>query len=250
MDEVAAGDLGGRAALVTGASGGIGRGVAVRLSARGARLFVVGRDRDRLDSTVNAVRRSSAGRDVTVVSMVADLTDPGRVQELADEVDRRLGALDILVHAAGIYQRGILEMASVKGLDELYQANVRVPYELTQATLALLACRRGDIVFINSTQGLSAGAGLGGFAATQHAMKAVGESLRAEVNSRGVRVTTIHLGRTATTRQEGIFAAEGRDYTPELLIQPDDVADVVVSIVALPKRAQVTSLTLLPTHKT
>jgi NADP-dependent 3-hydroxy acid dehydrogenase YdfG len=81
-------------------------------------------------------------------------------------------------------------------------------------------------------------------------MKAVGESLRAEVNSRGVRVTTIHLGRTATTRQEGIFAAEGRDYTPELLIQPDDVADVVVSIVALPKRAQVTSLTLLPTHKT
>ncbi|MGH3941832.1 MAG: SDR family NAD(P)-dependent oxidoreductase, partial [Pseudonocardiaceae bacterium] len=143
----------------------------------------------------------------------------------------------------------VLEKASIKNFDELYRTNVRVPYELTQATLGALTRRRGDIVFINSTQGLSAAGGLSGYAATQHAMKAVSESLRSEVNGQGVRVTTIHLGRTATTLQEGIFAAEGRTYTPELLIQPDDVADVVANIVALPKRTQITSVTLLPTHK-
>jgi NADP-dependent 3-hydroxy acid dehydrogenase YdfG len=63
-------------------------------------------------------------------------------------------------------------------------------------------------------------------------------------------VATIHLGRTATTLQESIFIAEERAYTPEILIHPDDVADVVVNVVTLPKRAQITSLTLLPTHKT
>jgi len=249
-DEIPADDLRGRAALVIGASGGIGRAIAVRLSARGVRLCVVGRDRTRLNSTVRAVRSSSVGGEATVVEVAADLTDSDRVRGLAEEVDQKLGALDILVHAAGSYQRGTLETTTVEDLDDLYRANVRLPYEVTQATLASLARCRGDIVFINSTQGLLVGDGIGGYAATQHAMKAVAESLRSEANSWGVRVTTIHLGRTATGLQEGVFAAEGRTYTPELLIHPNDVADVVVSAVALPKRAQITSLTLLPTHKT
>jgi NADP-dependent 3-hydroxy acid dehydrogenase YdfG len=248
MDEAPANELRGRTALVTGASGGIGGAITVRLAACGVRLCAVGRDRGRLDDTIRAVRGSAAGEDVPVVGVTADLTDPGRVRELADEVVRELGVLDILVHAAGSYERGALEMADVTALDELYWTNVRVPYELTQATLAALARRQGDIVFINSTQGLSATGGLGGYAATQHAMRAVSESLRAEVNSRGVRVGIIHLGRTATALQKGVFAAEERAYTPELLIQPEDVADAVVSAVSLPKRAQITSLTLLPTY--
>jgi NADP-dependent 3-hydroxy acid dehydrogenase YdfG len=110
-----------------------------------------------------------------------------------------------------------------------------------------LARSRGDIVFVNSTQGLSAGPEVGGYAATQQAAKAVSESLRAEVNAHGVRVITVHLGRTATPLQEAVFAAEGRVYTPELLIHPDDVADVVAGALALPKRAQLSSVTLLPT---
>lgn len=218
------------------------------LSVRGVRLFVVGRDRDRIARTVDAVHSLPGGANATVFSMVVDLTEAGRVRQLADEVHRRLGALDILVHAGGIYRRDLLETASLPGLDELYRTNVRVPYEITQAMLADLVRRRGIVVFVNSTQGLSAGAGLSGFAATQHAMKAMSDSLRAEVNSQGVRVTTIYLGRTATTRQEHIFAAEGRTYTPELLVQPNNVADVVVCAVALPEGTQMSSVTLLPTQ--
>jgi NADP-dependent 3-hydroxy acid dehydrogenase YdfG len=248
MDATAERDLQGRAALITGASGGIGRAIAVRLSACGMRLCVVGRDRVRVDETVRAVRRAAPIADTPTVGVTADLVEPGQIRKLAADVARDLGELDSLVHAAGVYRRGGLEETSLEVFDELYQTNVRVPYAVTQAVLASLARRTGDVVFINSTQGLSAAGGIGGYAATQHAMKAVSESLRAEVNRRGVRVTTIHLGRTATPLQEGVFAAEGRAYTPELLLQPDDVAEVVVSALRLPKRAQIASLTLLPTE--
>ena len=72
--------------------------------------------------------------------------------------------------------------------------------------MPLLISRQGDVVFINSTQGVAASGDVGQFAATQHAMRGVADSLRAEVNGDGVRVTTLHVGRTATQRQERIFA--------------------------------------------
>ena len=72
----------------------------------------------------------------------------------------------------------------------------------------------------------------------------VADSLRAEVNRDGVRVLTLHVGRTATELQERIFARENRPYTPESLIQPEDVADIVVCAITLPRRAQVTTLTI------
>lgn len=248
MTETASDPLRGRSALVTGASGGIGRAIALRLATRGARVYVTGLDSGRVHGTVDALRAVTHGDTVLAGSMAADLTEPRQVRRLADAVRTVLGTVDILVHAAGIYRRGPLEQTAMPDIDAMYRANVRVPYELTQAVLHGLIGGHGDVVFINSTQGLSGGAEVSGFAATQQALKALSESLRAEVNRRGVRVTTIHLGRTATSRQAAIFAAEGREYTPELLVQPDDVADVVVSAVSLPWHAQLASVTLLPTH--
>jgi NADP-dependent 3-hydroxy acid dehydrogenase YdfG len=236
--------LDGRAALVTGASGGIGKAIALALAAGGADVCAVGRDERRLADTVNAV----AAHGTAAVSLAADLTENGRIDQLVDLVGRRLGGLDVLVHSAGIYSRGPLAESGIQELDAQYQANIRLPYRLTQVALPLLVSRRGDVVFINSTQGLAAGGEVGQFAATQHAMRGVADSLRAEVNRDGVRVLTLHVGRTATERQERIYAGENRPYTPESLIQPEDVADIVVCAITLPRRAQVTTLTVWPTR--
>lgn len=234
-----------RTALVTGASGAIGRAIAVALAEGGAELCVVGRDEVRLTATVEAIR----SRGTKVIPFVTDLTSEGRVKELAEEVDSALGGLDILVHAAGIYEKGDLGKSSIHVLDDQYRVNVRAPYQLTQVLLPKIAERRGDVIFVNSTQGLSASEGIGQYAATQHAMKAVADSLRAEVNTVGIRVTLLHLGRTASEMQERIFAAEERPYTPETLVQPEDVAVIVVAAVTLPRRAQITTLTIWPTVK-
>jgi NADP-dependent 3-hydroxy acid dehydrogenase YdfG len=115
--------------------------------------------------------------------------------------------------------------------------------------LPLLIEAKGQVVFVNSSQALRAAAGLGQYAATKHAMKAVAHSLQDEVNASGVRVMSLFLGRTAGELQRAIFAAEGRPYPPERLFQPADVAGVVVSLLGLPRTAEVTDIVLRPMQK-
>jgi NADP-dependent 3-hydroxy acid dehydrogenase YdfG len=153
--------------------------------------------------------------------------------------------LDVLVLGSGIYERSQQTNVFLRQI----AANVLGPYALLQQVLPLLVESSGQVIFINSTQGLKAAAGVGQFAATQHAMKAVADSLRDEVNTNGVRVTSIFLGRTATERQRAIFAIEGRPYTPERLIQPADVGGLVLFLLGLPRTSEVTDIVVRPMQK-
>jgi short-subunit dehydrogenase len=120
---------------------------------------------------------------------------------------------------------------------------------LTQALLPLLKARQGQIVFINSTVGLRAGANVGQYAATKHGLKALADSLRDEVNADGVRVLSVFLGRTATPMQAAIHEMEGRVYHPEFLMQPEDVAAVVINALSLPRTAEMTDIHVRPMIK-
>src|SRR6516164_6241558 len=125
----------------------------------------------------------------------------------------------------------------------------RAAIYILQQVLPLLVESSGQVIFINSTQALKAAAGVGQYAATKHAMKAVADSLRDEVNAKGVRVTSIFLGRTATELQRAIFAEEKRPYPPERLIQPADVAEIVLSLLKLPRTSEATDIILRPMQK-
>jgi NADP-dependent 3-hydroxy acid dehydrogenase YdfG len=236
----------GRLAVVSGASAGIGRACALALAAAGADLLLLGRDEGRLrDATAAARDQPSAG---AATYLAADLTEDRAAREVG-RLAATLGDAAILVHSSGIYDRGALADAAIEALDRQYRANIRAPYRLTQALLPQLVRRQGDIVFINSTQGLAAAPEIGQFAATQHAMRAVADALRGEINDAGVRVMTLHAGRTATPRQARIFSGEGRDYRPELLMQPEDVAAMVATTLALPRSAEVTSIAMRPMRR-
>jgi NADP-dependent 3-hydroxy acid dehydrogenase YdfG len=86
--------------------------------------------------------------------------------------------------------------------------------------------------------------------ATKHALKAIADSLRAEVNSYGVRVLSVYPGRTATDMQARIHKAEDRSYRPELLLQPADVASVILNALLVPRTAEVTDIHIRPLMKT
>jgi NADP-dependent 3-hydroxy acid dehydrogenase YdfG len=232
----------GAVVLVTGAGGDLGSAIAEALAEAGARLVLVGRRREPLEQT--AARLASA-TDV----FPTDLTDDDDLRRLVGEVQSRYERLDVLVHCAGIYHRAPIDTASIDDLDTQFRANVRAPYQLTAALLGLLLASTGQVVFVNSTQGLSASATLGQYGATQHALRAVADSLRDEVNERGIRVLTVHLGRTATSRQARVFAGEGRTYQPERLLQPQDVASVIACCIGLPRTAEVTTLNIRPMQK-
>jgi NAD(P)-dependent dehydrogenase (short-subunit alcohol dehydrogenase family) len=99
----------------------------------------------------------------------ADLSADCAVVALAQRVEKEFKALDVLVHCAGVHSTGSLEKTPVQQLDVLYRTNFRMPFALTQALLPLLKSQQGQIVFVNSSQGLQAKRNTGFFAATQHA---------------------------------------------------------------------------------
>jgi NADP-dependent 3-hydroxy acid dehydrogenase YdfG len=232
-------------AVITGASRGIGRAIALAIAAQGATLYLVGRQRDALDATAVAARALAPG----VFTAPTDLTRDDHIERLRGRLQEEAGQVDILVHCAGLFAQEKLQRAAVGDFDAQYRANVRAPYLLTQALLPLLKVRPGQIVFINSSVGLRSRGEVSQYAATQHALKAIADSLREEVNSDGVRVLSVFPGRTATPRQETIFQIEGRSYRPELLLQPEDVAAVVLNALSLPRTAEVTEISIRPLLK-
>ena len=178
-----------------------------------------------------------------------DLRSDAAVRHLTERVSRELGGVDTLVHAAAVIELGTLETATLAELDLQYETNVRAPYALTKALLPWVRERRGQVVFINSTAGVQAGPGVGQYAATKHALRAIADSLRSEVNADQVRVLTVLLGRTATPMQEAVHKTEGRRYRPEVLIQPEAVAAMVTGALTLPGATEVTEISMRPLVK-
>jgi len=238
--------LAGHVAVVTGGSSGIGRAIALGLSRQGAQVCVVGRNPVTLAETVAA-----AGQFSHIRGFQIDLTAEENLQPLLTHLKGEAGRLDILVHSAGLLRHDPMERARVEDLDIQYNVNVRAPYVLTQHLLPLLIAARGQIVFINSSLALTAKRPeVGQYSATKHALKAVADSLREEVNGRGIRVLTVCLGRTATPMQEVLHRQEGKNYRPEMLLQPDDIASVVVQALTLPSTAEITDISMRPMRMT
>jgi NADP-dependent 3-hydroxy acid dehydrogenase YdfG len=232
-------------ALVSGASGGLGGAIATALAERGACLCLTGRDRGKL----GAVRSRLLTGSPRVYCQPADLTSENEIEQLAQFVRDQFKRLDILVHCAGAIEHGKLESTPISALDRQYAANVRGPLLLTQMLLPLLKKPCGQVVFINSSLGITTRACTGYYAATKHAFKAIADSLREEVNHESVRVLSVFTGRTATPRIQALHAAESRPYHPELLLQPADVASVVLNALSLPWTAEVTNITIRPMQK-
>ena len=230
----------GRIALVTGAGSGIGRAVARALLAEGAnKVCLAGRRAAALAET--------AGGNTRAHIEPTDLARPDEVAALAGAVGRQFGRLDVLVHSAGVWRRDADDASEDP---DLMTVNATAPMALTRALLPLLTAARGEVVFVNSTIVTAEAPGLARYKASKRALQAGADALRSEVNAAGVRVLSIYCGRTATPMQARIFAAEGRSYRPELLLQPEDVAASVLAALALPRTAEITDLTIRPMQKT
>jgi NADP-dependent 3-hydroxy acid dehydrogenase YdfG len=237
--------LQGHVAVLTGASSGIGRAIALALAARGAALCLVGRNSGRLTAVADEAARHAA----SVATYATDLTSDEDIEALVGGLRRDVGGVDIIVHSAGVFTRGVVGAAPREDLDTQYRMNFRAPYVLTGQLLPLLRPSRGQIVFVNSTAGRSVTAGVAAYGAMKHALRALADALREEVNPRGIRVLSVFVGRTATPMQMEVHRLESRTYRPERLLQPGDVASMVVHALSLPRAAEVTDITIRPLAK-
>ena len=238
-------DLSNQIAVISGASGGIGGAIATAFARQGAILCLLGRNMNKLAACAEILRDSSSRVD----SHPCDLTQDNQIETVQSYVMEEYGRVDILVHCGGDIDHGKVADAPLSVLDHLYETNVRGPMMLTQMLLPFLKKPRGQIVFINSSAGLATRPNAGYFSATQHAFRALADSLREEVNADAVRVLSVYPGRTATPRIQALNAKEGRPYQPGLLLQPDDIASVVLNAVTLPWTAEVMDISLRPMQK-
>lgn len=232
--------LQGKQAVVTGASSGIGKAVALALAGAGATVTVVGRH---LDSLVLLAEEAAAGR---ISPYQLDLDDPEAIEVFAASFGSPSPGLDILVHSAGVIAAASTPQARVMDFDWQYRINVRAAYILTQAVLEPLISARGQIVFINSSAGRTAHAGVAQYAATKHALKAIADSLREENNAHGLRILSVYPGRTASPMQQHLHEIAGRSYAPEFLLQPADVASVVIHALLMPETCEITDVFMRP----
>ena len=232
-------------ALVTGAGSGIGKAIALALASEGARTCLVGRGSRQLLTAAEEISFSGCRAN----TYPKDLTVDGDIHELVAEVRRDYGHVDILVHSAGVISLGPVQCSPIQEFDWQYKTNLRGAYLLTQTLLPLLRSRAGQIVFINSSAGLISSANVSQYAATKYGLKAIADSLRQELNSEGIRVLSVFLGRTASPMQVRVHELERREYRPELLLQPQDVAAVVINALGLPRSAEVTDISIRPLIK-
>jgi len=237
--------LEGQIAVITGGGSGVGAALGLALARGRARLHLIGRRLEKLESI--AAKARSYGSPTSCYS--ADLSTSSGQSELIKLLVGKLRDVDILIHSAGVYLANPIEQASLFDLDTQYHTNVRAPYALTQALVPLLKRRHGQVVFINSSSGVVAKPASSQYDSTKYALRAIADSLRAELNPHGVRILSVFLGRTASEMQEKIYKQDERPYRPELLLQPEDVASVILNALSLPGTAEVTDIHIRPMIK-
>jgi NADP-dependent 3-hydroxy acid dehydrogenase YdfG len=235
----------GRVAVITGGGTGVGAALALALAGAGAKIHLIGRRLNVLQSV--AAQADGFGSKSACYS--ADLSSDSGQLGIVKRLKIALTRVDILIQNAALHVSGAIENSDVSDLDKQYQTNVRAPYVLTQALMPLLKASRGQVVFINSSSGITAKPMSAQYDSTKHALKAIADSLRAEVNAHGVRVLSVYLGRTAGEMQEQICVRQGKPYQPELLLQPTDVASVILNALSLPGSAEVTDIWIRPMIK-
>jgi NAD(P)-dependent dehydrogenase (short-subunit alcohol dehydrogenase family) len=221
--------LANKAALVTGASRGMGRATAMALAAAGARVIVhYGRNADEAKTVVDQIRAARGRAD----AVAADLAAPDGAHILAAQVRNLIGTrLDILVSNAGISKAVPLESITVKDFDEMFAVNVRAPFFLLQQLLPILG-EGGSVVFMSSLGARTTVGTLSAYAATKGAISTLVKYFAAALGPRGIRVNAVAPGVIDTDMSNFAKTEDGRTailamQTLKRIGQPDDVASVV-----------------------
>ncbi len=213
-------DFTGKRAVVTGASRGIGRAVAVMLGGAGCEVVVTGRDESKLAETGELVK--GAGGEAYIIR--CDLCGADDVVGLADEIKGRWERLDVLVNNAGVTLSAEFERTGVEDWDKLMAVNARAPFILCRDLLGLLReSERGFVINVASVVGVKGYAKQSAYTASKHALRGMSISLANEIRDSNVRVHVICTGGVDTD----MVGQVRPDIDKGELIGADEVADSI-----------------------
>jgi 3-oxoacyl-[acyl-carrier protein] reductase len=217
-------DLTGRIALVTGASRGIGRAIALKLAAQGATVVATARGEHANDTAAAIVAAGGRGEAVGV-----DVTDAAALERLPGEIIARHGRLDIVVSNAGITRDQLLMRMKRDDWDAVIATNLTAAFTLTQAVMRpMLKQRGGRIIAISSVVGQTGNAGQANYAASKAGLIGFAKALAREVASRGITVNVIAPGFVDTDMTKAVADKAQADWAAQIplgrLGTVDDIA--------------------------
>lgn len=227
-------------AVVTGGTRGIGLGIARDLAAT-HHVVVVGRNGDAVSAVV-AQLPSAEG-------FVADFADLASLDATMAELAARLPRVDVLVNSAGVLHRGTLADSTTQEWVEAMAVNLVAVASVTRALLPALRRAQGLVLMVNSGSGLTASATTGVYAASKFALRALTDALREEERTHGVRVTSLHPGRTDTDMQREMVAFEGGDYDASAFLTVDSVVRAARAAIDATSEASLDVISVRPSGR-
>lgn len=233
--------LEGRVVLITGAGRGIGRALAHAFAGAGANVVLLGKAKKSLLEVQKELKDSG----VAIAVVAADVSDEGAVARALAGAEQQLGPVDVLVNNAGIFALAPVEKMDTLIFDRILAVNLRGPFLMSRALLPGMKSRkRGHIVNIASTAGRRGFAGGGAYCASKFGLVGLSEAMMYEARTSNVRVTCVF----PSTVNTDLVKKSGMEFKAERAIQPEDIAEAVVALVASDDRALTKSLEIWQTN--
>lgn len=232
-------DLKGKRILITGASSGIGKAIAIEAGERGARVFVTGRNQERLAAVVKTIRQNGGIAD----SLDGDLTDPIERERLLRAVEQSFGGLDVLVNNAGHGATGHFQYATPDRLRSIMELNFFAPCELSRLAIPMLKMGADPaILMINSVAGRRAIPSRTEYSASKFALMGFSEALRGELSKDNIEVCVVSPGLTESSFEDNMLENSARhSLHAQRSMKASDAATLILN--SLEKRKNETTLT-------
>lgn len=213
--------------LITGASSGIGRCLAVDFAKTGAVVVGCGRSPEKLESTLNEIRSISPSS----LMLPCDVGSREQVQSMVDRVLQEFGRVDILINNAGIGMRKPFAETEIETVEEIMRTNYLGMIYCTHAVLpSMIARRSGHIVNVSSVAGLVGFLNIAAYCASKFAMNGFSESLYYELKPHGIHVSVICPGPVRTEFNRP-FAGEPPQSPPWLMVEPEFISRAVLKAI-------------------
>ncbi|MEP7338432.1 MAG: SDR family oxidoreductase [Acidobacteriota bacterium] len=230
--------LEGKIALVTGASQGIGLGIAHGLAAEGASLVLTARNAERLNQNAETLVQTGTN----VLAIPADVTDEAQVQEVFRQIRERFGRLDLLVNNAGIFDGGPVDELSVETWDRVMATNLRGPFLCTREAMRMMKAQRGGrIINIGSISAQRVRPNSAAYSTSKHGLWGLTQVTALEGREYGITCGCLHPGNVAVET-----LAESRSVSGEPVMSAEDIAQAAVLMATLPPHVNMLEAIVLP----